>query len=375
MKQTLSPLISRLKNWEAQLWPEHTYVLTDAMKQSLKLQPFQVADVGAAYGIDSRWQLVEQYTRFITFEPDVRSQDYDTTEKTVNFATGLSDHSGEQSLYLTHLPAASSLYPHNLEALASYANYEWHQHVGQALIQLDTLDHCLEAQGDLKPDFIKIDVEGADLDVLKGGLDTLTGSILGVQIEVSFIERHKGAPFFAEVDTFLRDRGFALFSLAREHWLRQNQLCGVNSRPQLIWADAVYVLDKAHFLARIRGTYPESQFSLLVKFVVILLGYGLHDYAIEIITAVQDQKMISEESAEDLQQAVYTSVVPAITYCLSCLSGIGITSLVYLLSLPVSPLRKRVSGYVRKHWSNLLHWGARSLSRGGLYDSSFSDTL
>ena len=375
MTSHVSTFIDRLKRIEERLWPEHTYRLSPVMQKTLANQPFVMADVGAAYGTDSRWLPVEEYAQFVTFEPDARSQDYATTAKTVNFSTGLSDRQGEQILHLTQLPAASSLYPHNLEQLQSFANYEWHEQVGEVPIILDTLDHCLAERPELKPDFLKVDVEGADLDVLKGGIDTLTQNILGLQIEVSFIERHQGAPFFSEVDIFLREQGFAMFILAREHWLRQNRLCGVNSHPQLIWADAVYVLTKSQFLDRLQSLSSDAQLSCLVKFLVILLGYGLHDYAIEIIEAVSEENLLSKELTQEFKQAVYASVVSPIVYGLSCLSGIVTTSILYLLALPIAPLRRRLRGYVRKHWSNLLRWCSRGLSRGGIHGSSLSDAL
>jgi FkbM family methyltransferase len=368
-------LINRLKHIEERLWPEHTFVLSQAMRQTLATHHFIVADVGSAYGTDSRWRSIEEYARFVTFEPDARSQDYATTAKMVNFATGLSCSQGEQTLYLTKLPAASSLYPLNLEQLQSFANYEWHELVGQVSIALDTLDHCLGKHPELKPDFLKVDVEGADLDVLKGGINALTQNILGLQIEVSFIERHQGAPFFSEVDVFLRERGFALFILAREHWVRRNRAYGVNSHAQLIWADAVYVLTKAQFLERLTSTLPDKQLSLLVKFLVILLGYGLHDYAIEVIDAVFDLEIISEAIAQELKQAVYASITSPVVYGFRCFSGIAVTTVLYLLMLPIAPLRRRLRGLCRKHWANLSRWGLQGFSKGGLYGSSLSDAL
>lgn len=368
-------IIDTLKKWEQKFWPEHTYNISRTMGQLLEDNPFVIADVGAAYGTDTRWIPIENYSRFVTFEPDVRSQDYTKTSKTVTFATGLSDHQTEQPLYLTKLPAASSLYPLNGEHLRNFANYEWHEVVGSMPIQLDTLDNCLAQQPELQTDFLKIDVEGADLDVLKGGVNTLTNSILGLQIEVSFIERHKGAPFFSETDEFLREHHFNLFILAREHWIRNNKVYGVNSNPQLIWADAVYLLSKNQFIERIKLVKPEERTGLLTKFLVILLAYGIHDYAIEIIDAVSSEKIITDEFSQELRQVVYTSVISPFAYMLRCLSGVSVITILYCLTFPILPFRSRIGIYMNKHWGNLLKWLAKTLSRGGLYNSALSDAL
>ena len=120
MIEKLGYFINFLKQIEEQIWPEHTYVVSRSMQETLAKRSFVVADVGAAYGTDARWRSVEPYARFVTFEPDSRSQDEISNIHTVNFATGLSNYQGEKSLYLTQLPAASSLYPLNVNELRSF---------------------------------------------------------------------------------------------------------------------------------------------------------------------------------------------------------------------------------------------------------------
>ena len=44
-------------------------------------------------------------------------------------------------------------------------------------------------------DFLKVDVEGADLEVIKGGERSLI-DCLGIKIEVQFKERNIGSPCF-----------------------------------------------------------------------------------------------------------------------------------------------------------------------------------
>lgn len=56
-------------------------------------------------------------------------------------------------------------------------------------------------------DFIKVDVQGAELMVLKGGLKTLRAATF-VQFEGSTIEYNSGGSCFHEIDEFLRSHGF-----------------------------------------------------------------------------------------------------------------------------------------------------------------------
>lgn len=69
----------------------------------------------------------------------------------------------------------------------------------------DTLDHV--ADGMPGPLFLKIDVQGAELEVLKGGQKTLSRCEF-VQLEVAMLPYNKGAPTFLEVVTYMDNRNF-----------------------------------------------------------------------------------------------------------------------------------------------------------------------
>ncbi|HUE34732.1 MAG TPA: FkbM family methyltransferase [Mycobacterium sp.] len=61
-------------------------------------------------------------------------------------------------------------------------------------------------------DLLKIDVQGAEIDVLRGGLRTLAG-IEAIIVELSLLEYNKGAPLIGEVMRWLGEQGFALFDV------------------------------------------------------------------------------------------------------------------------------------------------------------------
>lgn len=59
------------------------------------------------------------------------------------------------------------------------------------------------------PDMIKIDVQGAELAVMRGGLDVFRKAEV-VMLEASLVEEFAGAPLFPEVLNFMSDLGFAI---------------------------------------------------------------------------------------------------------------------------------------------------------------------
>ncbi len=53
---------------------------------------------------------------------------------------------------------------------------------------------------------VKIDVEGSDLDVLRGGFETVK-SVFGIEADVVFVECNLNGPFSLEMDLWLRETG------------------------------------------------------------------------------------------------------------------------------------------------------------------------
>lgn len=71
-----------------------------------------------------------------------------------------------------------------------------------------TLDEVAdEALPGLSPLFLKVDVQGAELHVLRGGSATLARSEV-VQLEVAMLQYNQGAPLLPEVVAFMAERDF-----------------------------------------------------------------------------------------------------------------------------------------------------------------------
>ena len=114
-------------------------------------------------------------------------------------------------------------------------------------------------------DFIKIDVQGAELIVFENGQDVLAQTSI-IHTEVEFVEMYKGQPLFADIDIFLRSQGFQLHTIDyfgsrcfKPFIVEDNLNKGINQR---LWADVVYVRDFMKFDELLNGK--------LIKLAVIL---------------------------------------------------------------------------------------------------------
>lgn len=82
------------------------------------------------------------------------------------------------------------------------------------------------------PDLLKLDVQGYELEVLRGAEESLSG-VGAVLAELNLLDIHAGVPLFAELVRWLDDRGFVAFDL-----------CGLTRRPldQALWqTDMIFV--------------------------------------------------------------------------------------------------------------------------------------
>ena len=117
----------------------------------------------------------------------------------------------------------------------------------KSVTTIDTisLDHFLDMNKIKNIDFIKIDIQGAELDVFKGGTEALK-NVVSIVSEVEFIPHYVGQPLFGDVCSFLsgHDLMFHKFLGLQGRALKPIILQGNPNFPsQHIWSDAVFIRD------------------------------------------------------------------------------------------------------------------------------------
>ena len=83
----------------------------------------------------------------------------------------------------------------------------------QRTITMKTLDQLIREHPKLKaPLFVKLDVQGAELEILTGGQSALASAEV-VQLEVALLQYNEGAPLAHNVIEFMVSQGFLLFDI------------------------------------------------------------------------------------------------------------------------------------------------------------------
>ena len=105
-------------------------------------------------------------------------------------------------------------------------------------LPMDTLDSRTEAAALQSPLLLKLDVQGFELEILKGGRRTLSLAEV-VIMEASLLPYNEGAPLFAEVVAFMKEAGFVVFDFCgqlrrqSDHALFQTDIVFVKSESSL----------------------------------------------------------------------------------------------------------------------------------------------
>jgi FkbM family methyltransferase len=270
-------------------------IVVPILKQNNRLEQihFTICEVGSRKlgNGQSFWSDLAPHLTIIGYDADEdaciianeEAENYPWQE--IHYPEALSSQSTEQTLYVTKAVHCSSLYPPNQPLLSRFSG----MNEGIVLdfsvdIETTTLDNSLGEKNINNIDFLQIDVQGADFDVIQGGENLLKNTVLGLKIEVEFSSMYVDQPLFGDIDSYLRNQGFLLFDLStQDGWCRRPRSCSpiFSSQRigQLLWADALYFRDPLIPNAHSVTQKPEN----ILKLACLADISGYYDYALELL--------------------------------------------------------------------------------------------
>lgn len=103
--------------------------------------------------------------------------------------------------------------------------------VGEAVVECRTLDSLVRSNTlPDEPSFLKLDVQGYELQVLRGAGSSLKYGVELIEVEMSLVELYEGQPLVLEVWGFLEEAGFEPILLEDEFFdVENNRLLQVNA--------------------------------------------------------------------------------------------------------------------------------------------------
>jgi FkbM family methyltransferase len=182
---------------------------TDACLAAMKhrgFRPKAAIDIGAYSG---EWTLALRRlfpeTRVLMVEPQAAQKD--------GLLALANVHDGVEFVSVLLGPtAASGVTFHQAETGSSVLRDPGNGETPSVAMPMTTLDDVTAGTNFERPDFLKIDVQGYELEVLKGA-ERVLESVEVVMMEVNLIAVYEGAPLVHEVVSYMAERGFRVYDI------------------------------------------------------------------------------------------------------------------------------------------------------------------
>jgi FkbM family methyltransferase len=206
------------------------------------------------------------------------------------------------TLRVTHAPGMTSLFEPNPAVLNCFNGFPiWGTVVRQFPVSTRRLDDIAEL---VAFDMLKIDVQGSELSVFKGGRQRLSRAV-AVQSEVSFIPLYKDQPVVGDIDLEMRALGFVPHHFAAINrrmilpaFDATRPFGGVN---QVVEADIVYVRDFTK-----ADSMDDEQLKQLA--LIALHCYGSYDLTIHCLHRLAQRNTIVTDAVERFIGSLKSSV-------------------------------------------------------------------
>jgi FkbM family methyltransferase len=277
-------------------------------KGVLQSSPLWLVDVGASGGINDYWKIFDPCLRTVGFDPLIqevarlnaihesgnqRYYPHMVGYKRYNELLLPSGPRAQQSLY-----GRTSAWRAQRIRQRGYGPTHYDQ-TGEGLVAKDLieLDEFFLRTHPTDVDFIKIDTDGSDYQVLLGARELLDKCpVLGVAVECQFHGPvHDAANIFSNIDRLLRQLGFTLFDIEVYRYSRAAlpkpfvyRLPAQTTSGQVLWADALYFRDAGEQGYEDTWSVALTEGKIL-KLACLLEVFGLEDCAAEILVKYRDR--------------------------------------------------------------------------------------
>ena len=286
------------------------------LPQIFDKNPMSFIDIGARDGVHSIVQPFSQFTSVIGFEPDpdecraiveaLKSTDVQYAKARME-PIGLAGKLGKAVLHRISAATNDSLRRPNKSYVDRYKMLKWRE-IGESVVDVSTIDHVifdLNKEDKTAGEFIKIDTQGTELEILRAGERTLEERCVALISEISFCELYVDQGLFSELEQYLRGMGFVFYGFDLFRLRSCNQLNKKTnwSRERMIQADAIFFKDPLENTGSTNRISKRQSSCLIVAAVLLEYFEFAHELACEFFESLEAEmitRWIKEVSELDM---------------------------------------------------------------------------
>lgn len=259
-------------------------IFSDLFLELVRQKPLVYVDAGARGGLEGPWaKICDERLRVVAFEPDAaaaRELSLSSGVRCDVLPKALWNVNGTVPVHLAKTLSTSSVHPPNSPVLRRYAARHGEPRETISVLQApcSTLDSVL-SQLEVSADFLKIDTQGSEYEILEGARRALRDDVFAVITETWTVEVHAGQRLTGDVMRLMHEAGFSLFDLSvAAAWQRAIvDEHPINGKAQITGLDLLFFREPSDFVASV------ADHTKRVKAAAIAELYGFPDVAAQIL--------------------------------------------------------------------------------------------
>ncbi len=197
--------------------------------------------------------------------------------KRITFRTAIAGKSGKRIFHKRKFLPCSSLLQPDQTIISTFGLEDYFTIDDTFEIDCITLDELLKQSNVPRFDFLKIDLEGLDCEILLSS-PNIVRNCLAIQCELRFQPLYKEEPEFYSAVSFLRDSEFELISIKPEIWKHKTSKRDFFRDGQIAWGDFIFFLSRK----RVLELFGERASLAFCKQIIIAKMLGFSNYALYI---------------------------------------------------------------------------------------------
>jgi len=258
-------------------------------------------DIGARGGIGIPWSSLKSGNlNVILVEPDLQEVELLKKHHQGNILPyALWSKETDLVLNINNSPGTSSVFEPNMSFLRQFDDSKRFEAKNKITVSTKTIDDLYSNSELTDVDFMKIDTQGAELDVIKGGVNYLKNNIVGLESEVEFSSIYQDQPLFSELEIFVRQElGLELWDIRKSYWKYSQSRYKNPTKGRLVFGDALFLRPISTLDSWLLAMDSDKAKSKLHMLIIVTLAYGYLDYADAILNVAFVDKYLSKEDKQ-----------------------------------------------------------------------------
>lgn len=245
-------------------------------------------DIGCSGSLSDKWSELFPWLSYTGFDPNAEECDRLNSQphsyKSARYLPyAIAGEQGTQTMYLTESIYCYSLLHPNYKWLKRFSFFNLFKETGTASVNCTTLNALASVQN-LKADIIKIDTQGLELPILKSG-DGVLNNTFCVEVETGFVENYIGETTYAQIDEFMRSKGFLMFDM-NIYKVSRNNFISNYGKHQPLWCETLWLFDYIG-----QGKKPTSEQAIKSLLICRYLNYS--DYGVELLLYFENLNILN----------------------------------------------------------------------------------